>query len=343
MRIAIRKVERVGFQKHSQDWCARVEREWGRSAVGDGENESGDGEKMGAKCQKTRRILIKDRVIAFQFAQMWSRRIPVVLSASLSSIIGSLYSISDTFIVSDGVVDGVLLDVIVLPGSKIGICFSDIPDGWDTSMIRNMDVFRTPGLLPRLGNDPALRDATYSHSRLNLMSPQAASSLRVLQYSADHRVSAFALSVQSQSNEAYGHRGGLRLMQSGNPTYHLHPLNAIESTFDDLQLKRRMSPQVVIQNIDGRGNIRRFVLPLFRVQLLPDSGISDGRNLLGVVARLPDDQRWSKQLLTSAHQEIPQCFEDVPIFLVRGQVILADTEIHKWEGGKQRVDGGVWG
>ncbi|KAJ7828128.1 hypothetical protein B0H14DRAFT_2812531 [Mycena olivaceomarginata] len=45
----------------------------------------------------------------------------------LGSIVGNIHSISDTFIVPDGIAGGVLLDVIMLPGSKPGICFSDIP------------------------------------------------------------------------------------------------------------------------------------------------------------------------------------------------------------------------
>ncbi|KAJ7865472.1 hypothetical protein B0H14DRAFT_2573892 [Mycena olivaceomarginata] len=52
----------------------------------------------------------------------------------LGSIVGNIHSISDTFIVPDGIAGGALLDVIMLPGSKPGICFSDIPGGWDLSM-----------------------------------------------------------------------------------------------------------------------------------------------------------------------------------------------------------------
>ncbi|KAJ7883201.1 hypothetical protein B0H14DRAFT_2702396, partial [Mycena olivaceomarginata] len=84
----------------------------------------------------------------------------------LGSIVGNIHSISDTFIVPDGIAGGALLDVIMLPGSKPGICFSDIPGGWDLSMVRNMDVFRRQALLSLLGNDPTLRDAAYAHSRL---------------------------------------------------------------------------------------------------------------------------------------------------------------------------------
>jgi hypothetical protein len=38
---------------------------------------------------------------------------------------------------------------------------------------------------------------------------------------------------------------GLRLMQSGNGTYHLGPHHPIEGTFDDLQLNKCMSRQLV--------------------------------------------------------------------------------------------------
>ncbi|KAJ7790354.1 hypothetical protein B0H14DRAFT_3161416 [Mycena olivaceomarginata] len=102
-----------------------------------------------------------------------------------------------------------------------GICFSHIPDDWDLSM----------ALLPLLGNDLALRDAAYAHSRLILASPHNVSSTRVLKYS---------LATPS----------GLRLLQSGNATIELGLQDAVESTFNDLQLNKCMNPQLVLENMD---------------------------------------------------------------------------------------------
>ncbi|KAJ6618565.1 hypothetical protein B0H10DRAFT_2217526 [Mycena sp. CBHHK59/15] len=149
-----------------------------------------------------------------------------------------IHSISDTFIVPDGIADGTLLDVIILPGSKPGICFSEIPSGWDLSMVRNMDVFRRQALLSMLGSDPGLRDAAYAHSRLVLASPHNVSSVRVLKYS-DGPDSSLRLS------------SSLRLIQSGNETFQLRLHDAVESTFNDLQLNKCMNHQLVLENMDA--------------------------------------------------------------------------------------------
>ncbi|KAJ7832401.1 hypothetical protein B0H14DRAFT_2592068 [Mycena olivaceomarginata] len=167
------------------------------------------------------------------------------LLAQLGSILGDIHSISDTFIA-----DSTLLDVIILPGSRPGICFSHIPDDWDLSM----------ALLPLLGNDLALRDAAYAHSRLILASPHNVSSTRVLKYS---------LATPS----------GLRLLQSGNATFELGLQDAVESTFNDLQLNKCMNPQLVLENMD---TIEAAMEEMCQNWLIA---------LLSILALLPYDQK----------------------------------------------------
>ncbi|KAJ7161714.1 hypothetical protein C8R46DRAFT_1105314 [Mycena filopes] len=191
----------------------------------------------------------------------------------LGSVVGNIHSISDTFVVCDGINDDALFDVIILPGSKPGICFSQIPSGWDLSMVRNMDVFRRQALLPLLGNNPALRDAAYAHSRLVLALPQNISSLRVLKYSTSTST-------------------GLRLLEPGNTTYQLQPHHAIESTYDDLQLNKCMTQQLVRENMD--------TLEAAMEEMCQNWLIA----LLGVVALLPYDQ---KHNMVEMHKQYMDC------------------------------------
>ncbi|KAJ7787710.1 hypothetical protein B0H14DRAFT_3163060 [Mycena olivaceomarginata] len=180
------------------------------------------------------------------------------LLAQLGSILGSIHSISDTFIA-----DGTLLDVIILPGSMPGICFSHIPDDWDLSM----------ALLPLLGNDLALRDAAYAHSRLILASPHNVSSTRVLKYS---------LATPS----------GLRLLQSGNATFELGLQDAVESTFNDLQLNKCMNPQLVLENMD---TIEAAMEEMCQNWLIA---------LLSILALLPYDQKY---VMIEIHKQYMDC------------------------------------
>ncbi|KAJ7181863.1 hypothetical protein C8R46DRAFT_550648 [Mycena filopes] len=191
----------------------------------------------------------------------------------LGSVVGNIHSISDTFVVCDGINDDALFDVIILPGSKPGICFSQIPSGWDLSMVRNMDVFRRQALLPLLGNNLALRDAAYAHSRLALALPQNISSLRVLKYSTSTST-------------------GLRLLEPGNTTYQLQPHHAIESTYNDLQLNKCMTQQLVRENMD--------TLEAAMEEMCQNWLIA----LLGVVALLPYDQ---KHNMVEMHKQYMDC------------------------------------
>ncbi|KAJ7758233.1 hypothetical protein B0H14DRAFT_2976186 [Mycena olivaceomarginata] len=100
-------------------------------------------------------------------------------------------------------------------------------------MIRNMDVFRRQGLLRLLGGDSALRCTAFAHSRL---APDRrttnVSSLRVLQYPA-------------QASPT-----GLCLLQSGNTTFHLGLLDALESTYMYLASNGSLTEQVVRDNMN---------------------------------------------------------------------------------------------
>ncbi|KAF8188529.1 hypothetical protein K438DRAFT_1764278 [Mycena galopus ATCC 62051] len=142
----------------------------------------------------------------------------------LGSVVMNMQSINDTFVIDtrtgeDGSSICTLLDVILLTTLQQGIYCSDICGRWD-------DVFRRQGLIAHGGDDPAIRDALYAHSRLVPSPHQNNMSLRVLRMTTDPTLA-------------------IPLLESGNFTFSLPLHQAIEATLDYLQLRNSISPETV--------------------------------------------------------------------------------------------------
>ncbi|KAJ7312267.1 hypothetical protein DFH08DRAFT_897219 [Mycena albidolilacea] len=146
------------------------------------------------------------------------------LLCQLRSVVTNLQSITNTFVIDtrtgeDGSSISTLLDVVLLTTHQQGIYCSEICGRWD-------DVFRRQGLIANGGDDPAICDALYAHSRLVPSPHQNNASLRVLRLTTDPTLA-------------------IPLLESGNSTFSLPRHQAIEATLDYLQLCNSISPETV--------------------------------------------------------------------------------------------------